>query len=73
MIIPTLLYASDSFIFYNALKNEGMAIMNLVWNLISNISVSLIGIVYFKEIISPFKILGMLLSIVSILLMTYSG
>ena len=54
-------YALDPLIFYFALKKEGMAIMNLVWNLLSNLIVTLIGVVFFKEIFTINKIIGVIL------------
>jgi multidrug transporter EmrE-like cation transporter len=49
MIIPTILYACQPWLFLSSLKTETMTIMNLLWDLISDILVSLIGIFYFKE------------------------
>lgn len=47
--------------------------MNLVWDLTSDVVVTLIGLFIFSERISSVKMLGVLLSFVSLFLMTYEG
>jgi drug/metabolite transporter (DMT)-like permease len=50
-----------------------MAIMNLVWNLTSNVVVTLIGILLLKEVVSPTKAFGIALSFLALFFMTYEG
>ncbi len=73
MIIPTLVFALSPFIFLAALKWESLTIMNLVWDLTSDVIVTLIGVFLFREYIPPVKMLGVALSFVSLFLMTYEG
>lgn len=73
ILIPILMYGFSPFIFLEALKGETLTIMNLVWDLTSDITVTLIGLLYFQESISPVKFLGVCLSFVSLFLMTYEG
>ena len=73
MIIPTLVYAMSPFAFLAALKWESLTIMNLVWDLTSDIVVTLIGIFLFRESIPPVKMLGVAFSFVALFLMTYEG
>ena len=73
MIIPVLLYASSPFIFLQALSRESLTIMNLVWDLSSDVVVTLIGLVVFAEKISPVKLLGVISGMVSLILLTYEG
>jgi len=73
MIVPMLLYAMDPIIFFFALKGEGMALMNLVWNLMSNVIVTLLGLLFLKEVVSPTKALGIVLSFLALFCMTYEG
>ena len=73
MIIPTLIYAINPFIFLKALSTESLAIMNLVWDLSSDVIVTLIGIIGFGEHIPRTKLIGVILSFVSLFLMTYEG
>jgi multidrug transporter EmrE-like cation transporter len=71
MVIPTLAYALDPWIFLKSLSGETMAIMNMVWNMVSNILITFTGLIIFGEKISTIKGVGIALSFVSILLMTW--
>lgn len=71
MIVPFLFYASTPFIFLKGLAGESLTILNLIWDLSSDIIVTFIGLFIFKEVLSPSKMLGVLLSVISIILMTY--
>jgi uncharacterized membrane protein len=73
IVFPMLAYALDPLIFYFALKGEGMAIMNLVWNLTSNIVVTLLGVAAFGEIIGTQKTIGIILSFIALFLLTYES
>ena len=73
MIVPTILYSFSPQILLQALKTESLVIMNLLWDLLSDILITVICLFFFKETLSPMKILGVCLSFVSIFLMTYNG
>jgi multidrug transporter EmrE-like cation transporter len=73
MAVSSLLYASSPFIFLKALETESLTVMNLIWDLSSDLIVTFVGLFIFKESLPPLKILGVLLSFVSIFLMTYDG
>ncbi len=73
MVIPLLVYAANPFIFLTALRKESLTIMNLVWDLTSDLLITFIGIFVFAETISPMKILGVLFSMVGLFLMTYES
>lgn len=70
MGIATLLYAADPWIFLQSLNAEGMAVMNLVWNLLSNVFVTLFGLVIMGEEVGTLKKVGIALSFVSIYLLS---
>lgn len=73
MIIPTILYACSPWLFLSALRQETLTIMNLVWDLTSDITVTFIGLYLFKEQLKPLKIIGVILSFISLFLLTYEG
>lgn len=70
MVLPTLIYALQPWIFLSSLQFESLIVMNLMWDLISDILVTATGFLYFKESIGPYKTLGVILSFVSIVLMS---
>jgi hypothetical protein len=73
MLIPAILYGASPFIFLKGLEGETLTILNLVWDLTSDVVVTLIGLFVFAEQISSIKKIGVLLSFVSLFLMTYEG
>lgn len=70
MVLPTIIYALQPWIFLSSLRFESLIVMNLMWDLISDILVTATGFLYFKEKIGPYKTLGVILSFVSIVLMS---
>jgi multidrug transporter EmrE-like cation transporter len=73
MIVPLILYALSPFIFLLGLRGETLTILNLAWDLTSDVVVTFIGLVFFAEKISSVKKIGVALSFLSLLLMTYEG
>jgi len=69
-IVPLILYMAQPFLFFSALNVESMAIMNIIWDLLSDVLVTISGIYIFKEKISNSKLLGILLAMVSMYLLT---
>lgn len=73
MVLPFLLYASTPFIFLKGLQGETLTILNLVWDLSSDLIVTIIGLFFFGETIGYTKALGVCLSFVSLFLMSYES
>jgi multidrug transporter EmrE-like cation transporter len=73
MVIPAVLYAGSPFLFLTALRQETLTIMNLVWDLTSDLVVTFIGLVIFAETISPTKALGVALSFLGLILMSWES
>jgi drug/metabolite transporter (DMT)-like permease len=73
MLIPVIMYGASPLIFLKGLQGETLTILNLVWDLTSDVVVTLIGLFVFAEQISSVKKIGVLLSFVSLFLMTYEG
>jgi multidrug transporter EmrE-like cation transporter len=70
MILPTIVYALQPWLFLSSLSHSTLIVMNLLWDLISNILVTILGLVYFKETVSFTKKLGILLSLISIFILS---
>jgi len=73
MIIPMFLYAFEPLILLKSLTHESLTVMNIMWDLMSVVLVTCMGLFYFNEKISLTKICGVILSIISIGLLTYEG
>lgn len=59
----------QSFIFYKTMFFEKLVVMNLVWDLTSDILVTLTGVLWFSETLSHTKWIGVFLSVISVLLL----
>ena len=70
MALPTLVYAFQPWIFLQSLRVESMIVMNLLWDLISDVLVTGSGLLYFKEKLSTKKSIGVLFSLMGIYLMS---
>lgn len=66
MVLPTIVYAIQPWIFLESLKFETMIVMNLVWDMVSDVLVTILGFTYFKERLSYERIVGISLSFLSI-------
>lgn len=66
------LYALEPIIFLKAMTYEGMVVTNLVWNLMSNIIVTLQGVFIFGESIKGLRWLGIAMSLVALTLLAYT-
>ena len=66
-------YAMQPLIFLRAMKYEGMVVTNLVWNLMSNIIVTLQGVLIFGETIKGLRWLGISMSLLSLALLAYTN
>lgn len=73
MLVPALLYGASPFVFLKALEQESLTIMNLVWDLTSDLTVTFIGLVVFAERIAPTKLVGVCFSLVGLFLMSYEN
>lgn len=73
MVIPTLAYAADPWIFLQSLKVESMVVMNLVWDLVSDILVTCTGLFILGEKVSTMKSIGIGLSFVSLYFLSHES
>lgn len=67
--IAVLVYSMQPLIFYKSLGQETMTIMNLFWDLSSDVLVTLVGLFVFKEYLTPRRMAGVVLSLVSLFLL----
>jgi multidrug transporter EmrE-like cation transporter len=70
--IAILLYAFQPYVFLKAMAHSNMLTTNLIWNLASNIMVTLLGVLFFKEKIKGLKWLAIGLSLFSLGIFAYS-
>jgi multidrug transporter EmrE-like cation transporter len=71
IVLSMLVYSIQPLIFLQSLKTGSLSIMNLLWNVASDVLVTLTGIYYFSEKITNIKQIGILFSIISIFLLSW--
>jgi len=72
-VVPFLLYAASPFLFLEGLKGETLTILNLIWDLSSDLIITLIGLFFFHESLSYTKTLGVLFSFMALFLLSYES
>jgi drug/metabolite transporter (DMT)-like permease len=69
--LATFIYAMQPLVFFQALSIESMTIMNMLWDVMSDILVALIGIFVFGESLTKIQMLGLVFSLIGISLLGY--
>lgn len=70
IVLPMIIYSLQPVLFYLSMKYETLTVMNLLWDVISDVIITFIGLVIFKETIGPYKKAGVIFSFISIILMS---
>lgn len=71
ILISMLVYSIQPLIFLESLKGNGLTIMNLLWDVMSDVIVTCIGLFYFSEKLTSIKKVGVSLSIISVILLSW--
>jgi multidrug transporter EmrE-like cation transporter len=66
-------YALQPLLFLKAMNYEGMAVTNLIWNLTSDVVVTLQGIFVFGESIAGMRWVAVGMALVSLTIFAYTG
>lgn len=70
ILLPIIIYSLQPILFYFSLQYETMTVMNLLWDVTSDVMITAIGLFLFQEKIGPYKKLGVFFSLCSILLLS---
>jgi multidrug transporter EmrE-like cation transporter len=65
-------YALEPLIFLKAMNYEGMAVMNLIWNLMSDVLVTMQGVFIFGESIKGIRWVAIGMAMVSLAIFSYT-
>jgi multidrug transporter EmrE-like cation transporter len=66
------IYALEPVLFLKAMNYEGMAVMNLIWNLMSDVLVTLQAVLIFGETIKGIRWVAVGMAIVSLCIFAYT-
>lgn len=68
-----VLYSIQPLIFLQSLQYESMTVMNILWDIVSDVIVTVTGLFYFKEKISSIKMVGLAFAFTAIVLLSYDS
>lgn len=68
--LAMVIYSLQPILFSKALNFESLTVMNLFWDLSSDILVTIVGLFYFSEKLSPRRMIGVFLALISLLLLS---
>lgn len=69
--ISMVIYSLQPILFLQSLKFESMTVMNLMWDITSDVLVTITGLFYFKEQLTPMKRWGLFFAFIAIVLLSY--
>ena len=67
-----LIYCIEPLLFIKAMNYEGLVIMNLTWDLMSDIIVTLQGVLIFKEVVNPIRWVGVFTAFIALAIFAYT-
>ena len=70
--LATLIYAFEPYLFFKSLNYESLTVMNLIWDLTSDVLVTILGVFWFGESIKGIRWLAILFAIFSLGLFAYT-
>jgi drug/metabolite transporter (DMT)-like permease len=68
LILPVIIYALQPLIFYLSLSYSTLTSMNILWDLMSDVIVTLIGLFYLKEVLPTNSKFALVFAFISIIL-----
>lgn len=68
--IAFLVYGLQSMVFYKSLDYSTLVVMNMLWDVSSDILVSIVGFLFFREVLTKSQVAGVLLGMLSIFLLS---
>ena len=69
--LASIIYAMQPLVFFQSLSLESMTIMNILWDVMSDVIVAIIGIYVFGESLSKIQVIGLILSLSGITLLGF--
>ena len=67
--LASIIYAMQPLVFFQSLSLESMTIMNILWDILSDVLVALIGFFVFGETLTYLQCLGLILAFVGVALL----
>jgi len=71
ILVPIVISIASLFITFVGLQYTTFTILNMQWNVMSNIIVTIAGILYFNEVHSIYEIIGLTLGFLSVMMLSF--
>lgn len=68
--IALIAYAFSGFFYIPTLLREGLVVTSVIWSITSIIGFLAVGILLFKETLTPLQIIGVVLGIIALVILT---
>jgi len=69
-VIAFIVYGCQALIFYKALDYSSLTNMNILWDVTSDILVTIVGIYLFKESVNDYQKVGIVMGVMGVILMS---
>ncbi len=73
ILLPIVAYAFQPLIFYFGLGHTSLTVLNLLWDVMSDVLVTLVGLFYFKEKLTHRKWIGVFLAFLAVIFLGSDG
>ena len=73
LAISMILYSIQPFIIWNSLSYQSLTLMNITWNVLSSISIAILGLLVFQEHLTHRETLGAVLGFMCIYLFSFTN
>lgn len=68
-LLGIILYVVSATIFMNLLSYEKVGVINLIWNIMSTLSVFIMGYLIFNESLNSYEMVGAMMAIIGLILL----
>jgi drug/metabolite transporter (DMT)-like permease len=73
LALPMLMYGFQPLIFYFGLAHTSLTVLNLLWDVMSDVLVTVAGVFYFKEKLSTQKWIGVFFAFMAVIFLGSDG
>ena len=73
LAISMIMYSIQPLIIWTSLSYQSLTVMNIMWNIISSMSVATLGLLYFNEHLAQRELLGVILGLTCVYLFTFTN
>jgi len=73
LAVSMILYSIQPLIIWTSLSYQSLTVMNIMWNIISSISIATLGLIYFNERLAQRELIGVILGLTCVYLFSFTN